>query len=289
MQIKSRFFIIKEIEMKYKVIAGDTLSAIALRARTTVQQILVLNPALRANPNQLSVGEDIALPPQDIQQPGLLPTTPGELGALSEAYETGGRGCVTVSGGNGDAGGVSYGSYQMTSANGGGTVTKFVHSPEFPWANAFVGLIAGSPEFTKKWIEIAKNNPDAFKKAENFFIKRTLFDPLCNKIVREDGVNIMDYSPVLQDVIWSTAVQHGGATNIVHMAFASMRAAGNFNPQAPCFEVDAIKAIYAERGRKNASGTLVNFSRNSPAVQAGVARRFEAECQEAISRIQHAG
>lgn len=37
------------------------------------------------------------------------------LGTLSSRYETGGRGSLTVSGGAGDAGGVSYGTYQMTS------------------------------------------------------------------------------------------------------------------------------------------------------------------------------
>lgn len=282
-------FTIKGSEMKYKIIAGDTLSAIALRARTTVQKIIALNPALRENPNRLFVGEDIILPQQEVQQPGLLPPAAGELGSLSEAYETGGRGCVAVSSGNGDAGGVSYGRYQMTSANGGGTVAKFVRSPEFPWASTFIGLSPGSPEFTEKWIEISKNNSDSFKKSENSFIRKTFFDPLCNKIFREDGVNIMDYSPVFQDVIWSTAVQHGSATDIVHRAFNSMRAAGSFNPKAACFEMDAIKAIYAERGRKDASGVLINFSRNSPAVQAGVARRFESECREAISRLQHVG
>ena len=42
------------------------------------------------------------------------------LGSLSSKYETGGRGPGTVSSGVGDAGGVSYGSYQMTSKPAGG-------------------------------------------------------------------------------------------------------------------------------------------------------------------------
>jgi len=38
------------------------------------------------------------------------------LGDLSSKYETGGNGPTTVSSGKGDAGGVSYGSYQMIAA-----------------------------------------------------------------------------------------------------------------------------------------------------------------------------
>jgi hypothetical protein len=39
----------------------------------------------------------------------------------------------------------------------------------------------------------------------------------------------------------------------------------------PEFDKKLIKAIYAERGRKDAQGKLVYFSRNSPEVQKGVA------------------
>ncbi|UTA52912.1 hypothetical protein L3D22_10985 [Lysobacter soli] len=54
-----------------------------------------------------------------------------DLGALSATYETGGRGSATVSGGHGDAGGASYGAYQMTSKPNGGTVRRFLNSEDF--------------------------------------------------------------------------------------------------------------------------------------------------------------
>lgn len=273
--------------MKYKVTAGDTLSAIALRAGVNVQDLLALNPPLRASPNTLSIGEEIDIPQNTAKKNNQSSSHTNEIGSLSEAYETSGRGPATVSGGIGDAGGISYGSYQMTSANGGGTVTNFVQSPEFPWHDEFIGLRAGSPAFTQKWLEVVKNNPIKFKESENAFIKRNLFDPLCQKIMREDGVDIFNSSSVLQDVVWSTAVQHGGATNIVHLAFNSMREAGSFAPQAANFERNAIYAIYAERGKKDTSGTLVHFSKNSYPVQEAVARRFLSEQQEAISRLQN--
>ena len=79
------------------------------------------------------------------------------LGQLSIRYETGGRGPGTISSGSGDAGGVSYGSYQMTS-RGGGTVGRFVADPAFPFKDRFAGLAPGSPEFTAAWRERWQQN-----------------------------------------------------------------------------------------------------------------------------------
>src|SRR5262249_33985356 len=53
------------------------------------------------------------------------------LGMLSEKYETGGRGPGTMSSGVGDAGGISYGSYEMTS-KGGGTRSDVRRRPDLP-------------------------------------------------------------------------------------------------------------------------------------------------------------
>jgi len=55
----------------------------------------------------------------------------------------------------------------------------------------------------------------------------------------------------MQDVIWSTAVQHGPNANIVQQAFEQMRDAGTFNIANPGFERNAIKALsLCVRGRK---------------------------------------
>ncbi|BFO09460.1 hypothetical protein GGER_19700 [Serratia rubidaea] len=90
-----------------------------------------------------------------------------DLGTLSSKYETGGRGSQTVSGGAGDAGGASYGAYQMTSKTTkrvhgqlrsfvGGTVKIFISDTSFKWKNEFAGLIPGSSEFTSKWKNVVK-------------------------------------------------------------------------------------------------------------------------------------
>lgn len=286
--------------MRYTVNPGDTLSAIARRRGISLNDLLNANPVLRANPDRINVGQEIELPggvspaaPSPSAAPGGKPVQAAQtrsrvLGALSTKYETGGRGPTTVSGGVGDAGGVSYGSYQMTSANGG-TVARFVSQSDFPWRDDFVGLTPGSAEFSAKWVEIAARWLDNFEAVEHEFIKRTHFDPLREKILTEDGIDITRCSHALQDAIWSTAVQHGPYTKVVHLAFDQMRPAGRFDPSAADFDRNAIVAIYGERGRKDARGVLVHFSANSQAVQNGVAQRFQNELADALRMLDAAG
>jgi hypothetical protein len=203
------------------------------------------------------------------------------LGQLSEKYETGGRGPGVVSTGAGDAGGASYGSYQMTSKPGGGTVGRFVTQPDFPFRGKFAGLTPGTAAFSNVWKQLAQTDRDEFQSSQHDFIKKTHFDPLVSKIVREDGVNVLTRSNALQDVIWSTAVQHGPGANVPHVALANIKT----RPGDPTFDEDFIRAIYAERGRKKPDGSLARFSRNSPAVQKGVAQRFQNEQRDALAML----
>jgi murein DD-endopeptidase MepM/ murein hydrolase activator NlpD len=285
--------------MDYKVKAGDTLSKIAKRNGVSLAQLLKANPQIK-NPNMIRVGQLINLPDTSTETTQPLPSNvvpvvtavavgaaagalgaaiAEALGALSAKYETGGRGPGTVSTGAGDRGGVSYGSYQMASKLG--VATRFVTEAGFPWVAEFQNLKAGSAEFTACWKRIATNEPDAFQKCQHDFIKKTHYDLLVAKILKEDGLDVNTRSRALQDVVWSTAVQHGGATSIVHKALARVTAAKT----DPGFDEQLIRAIYAERGKKKADGTLAYFSRNSPNVQKGVANRFKNELQDALALL----
>ena len=58
--------------------------------------------------------------------------------------------------------------------------------------------------------------------------------------------------------------------------------------QDPTLQVEdekLIRAIYAERGRKDAKGVLVHFSKNSLKVQQGVAARFVNELKDALKML----
>jgi murein DD-endopeptidase MepM/ murein hydrolase activator NlpD len=285
--------------MTYTIKAGDTLSKIATRNGVSLAQLLKANPQI-SNPNKIKVGQVINLPNStttstDNTQPlptKVVPATPTatapgalgqaiaeELGSLSAKYETGGRGPGTVSTGAGDPGGVSYGSYQMATKMG--TVKKFVTQQGFQWAQDFANLTAGTAQFTAVWKRIAAEQTDAFQAAQHAFIKKTHYDLLAAKILTDDSLDVNSRSRALQDVVWSTAVQHGGATPIVHRACATLTC----KPADSNYDEQLIRAVYAERGRKKADGNLAYFSKSSPSVQASVAKRFKNELQDALAML----
>jgi LysM repeat protein len=277
--------------MRYMVRPGDSLSKIANAHGLGLAQVLAANPQFRANPDGIRVGDVVEIPDGAPPMPPAAAVTPTpaagahhQLGKLSEQFETGGRGPGTVSSGVGDAGGVSYGSYQMTSKNGG-TVGQFVSKPDFRWRDDFRGRTPGSPEFTAKWKAIAAASPEPFQAAQHAYIKATHFDVLVEDVRNDDGLDVTTRSAALQDVVWSTAVQHGPNSPVVHRAFAVLRNQGGQNANAPDFDRALIKAIYAERGRRDAEGKLVYFAKNSPAVQDGVAKRFVREEREALRML----
>jgi hypothetical protein len=149
--------------MIYTIKRGDSLSRIATAHGVTLAKLLESNPDYKLHPDRINVGDRIEIPDEAAEPDAesVTEVTKPILGRLSEKYETGGRGPGTVSSGSGDAGGVSYGSYQMTSRNGG-TVGRFVSQPGFPWQETFQGLEPGSDEFTTAWRTLAEEHPEDY-------------------------------------------------------------------------------------------------------------------------------
>ena len=290
--------------MTYTVKPGDTLSKIAMRNGVSLAQLIQANPQI-SDPNKIRVGDVINVPndavttentkplPSNIPAATAAATVPAantaagalgealaeELGALSAKYETGGRGPGVVSTGAGDYGGVSYGSYQMASKMG--IPTRFVTQPGFPWLQDFANLTAGTAQFTAVWKRIATEQTDAFQKAQHAFIKKTHYDLLVAKILGDDNLDVNTRTRAVQDVVWSTAVQHGGATPIVHRACATL----SCKQTDPDYDEQLIRAIYAERARKKPDGGLAYFSKSSAGVQTGVANRFKNELLDALALL----
>ncbi len=275
--------------MVHIVKKGDSLIKIARAYGVTLADLINANPWYKSDPDRINVGDMIEIPkirqdPSKGIEAGLLKAR-RQLGKLSEKYETGGRGAGTVSGGVGDYGGVSYGSYQMTS-RGGGTAGKFVSQPDFRWKEDFKDLEPGTRVFSEKWKELAGKYPDDFFEAQHAYIKKTHFDPLAINIKNEYNLDITSRSYALQDVIWSTAVQHGPYTAVVKRALETLKKGKVLDISDSEFDKKLIKAIYAERGRKNDKGILVYFSKNSPDVQRGVAKRFVNEEKDALDMLE---
>lgn len=202
--------------------------------------------------------------------------TSHELGALSARYETSGRGPGAVSSGQGDAGGVSYGSYQLASKLN--RPEEFLANEGAHWASEFHGAKSGSPMFSTAWKAVAAREPNTFHAAQHAFIKRTHYDFQIAHVLKATGVNLDRWSDAVRDAVWSTAVQHGPTNALVIRVMKG----------DPPHDRALLIALYAERGRRKADGNLLYFSKNSPAVQASVAARFRAELKDALAMLAKA-
>ncbi len=285
---------------------GENLSTIAKHNRTSVQQLVRDNPALAKNPNLVRTGQRLVIAdrfersPGASNQPRSAPSSAArdsgfvdgpasrsgkpssapageELGSLSRRYEAKGPG--TVSTGKGDRGGVSYGSYQFASKTG--SAQKFVDGLKTThpsYHQALAGKKPGSPEFSAAWKQLAAKDPKGFDRAQHEAIAKTHYEPSAAKIKGDTGVDLNSRSKALRDVAWSTSVQHGPKNDIFKKALAG-------KDPSKMSDADIIKAVYAERGRKGANGSLVHFSKNSPAVQRSVSERFKSEQKEALKQL----
>ena len=130
-----------------------------------------------------------------------MSSTDWRLGQTSERYESGGRGAGTISTGAGDRGGVSYGTYQLSSKMG--TLQEYLDSS--PYGRHFEGLTPTSREFNDKWRELARTDP-GFAQDQHDFIKKTHYDVQVEKLEKA-GIDLSDRGPAVQDALWSTSVQ----------------------------------------------------------------------------------
>jgi hypothetical protein len=73
---------------------------------------------------------------------------------------------------------------------------------------------------------------------------------------------------------------------VVHLAILALGGAQALLPADLERDCQLIVAVYAERGRRNADGNLAYFSKNSKAVQDGVARRFVDEGRDALRMLE---
>ena len=202
-------------------------------------------------------------------------TKPREIGSLSRRYESNGN-PATVSTGLGDPGGKSYGAYQLSSKKGTATeYSNYLNRTNPDLAKDFAGKKPGTAEFDAAWKQAAARDPEGFLRSQHDFIKQSHYDPAAEGVKKSTGLDVSQRSDALRDVMWSTAVQHrNGASGIVQKALAGR------DPNTMT-DNQIIDAIYAERGRKNASGKMVYFGKSSPAVQRGVSNRFENERRDA--------
>lgn len=199
------------------------------------------------------------------------------LGVLSETFESNGDpGAI----GNDSTGGPSYGQYQIATKTGtmasflkflARTNTGFANKLEVAGGNA--GAASKSATFVAAWKELARD--PAFRAAQHSFIKATHYDPF---IQRERGTlefDINTRSLALQNVAWSTAVQHGPANKVFENALNTRRPLSALSEQA------IINAVYDER-----SNVDRYFSKSTPAVKQSIKKRFVTERANALHMLE---
>lgn len=193
----------------------------------------------------------------------------GTLGNLSAAHE--GKTIDRVSSGENDPyGGVSYGTWQLSSKQG--SVSSFIKwlieqgyeagpflaksDPVYEMGMAYDGhdLIPGTPEFTQRWHDAVNKYGASFEKAYAQYFKENYYDNFTKNLEQDFGFDANKRSDAVRQVLWSTSVQHGtgGAYKIMKDA-ANLAGVPNIS-----WLTDEQLISYIYQARKNAFPQDIN-------------------------------
>lgn len=188
----------------------------------------------------------------------------------------------TISQNPNDAGGWSYGLYQLASKPGAvqGFVAWLQQLPQ-PWKNyGDVLAVAGDPcwdaSFVTAWQSIAAIDPGHFGQLQDDYAAERYFSPAVDILVASYGFDIVPRSLPLKQVLFANAVQHGpryGAEAFRDGADAAGR------PLPDMADADIIRAVYDNKIAAPA------WSSGSPACRPGLFARWERERDTALALL----
>jgi hypothetical protein len=188
----------------------------------------------------------------------------GDLGSISAAFESGGRGVGTISTGKGDNGGVSYGKHQLATNNG--SMTNFLRSEEGQkYYNDFRGLKAGSKEFNDKYTEVTKRDGEGMEKAQGAYNKKQNYDPVASWFTEQYDVDLEKRSRALKEVVYSIGTQYGPSTGkrVIADALGNRDVAGMDDADVISRLQDTRAATVSERFRSSDSKTKDSIYRRA--------------------------
>ena len=217
---------------------------------------------------------------------GMADTGPG---ALAAKFESGSEGISAI--GYDSKGGTSYGKYQIASRVG--TMAAFIEYLGEKAPDLAKRLQAAGPSNTggrtgkmpTEWRNIAAAEPVRFEKLQEDFIRTSHFEPAMRSISESTGLGFDNMPAPLQEVLFSTAVQHGpfGAVRIFNQALTSV----GINKLQPAGKSvtesfkragrQLIKQVYALRAGQFVSSTT--------GVQTAVKNRLHQEMNEALDML----
>lgn len=211
---------------------------------------------------------------------------PGQykLGTLSGLYESGNGQKLWNNGNLDKTGGWSYGTYQIATQNG--TMNDylkylqqhpdyqhFYHSLQQAGGNNMA--LTGDAQFKNTWADLSKNS-DFLQSQQDFIVAKKL-DPALRRISDIKGLNLEDRSPVIKDVLYSTATQHGegGAAHVMHRRF------GNNADVSTLSDEEIINQIYDERSDVNH-----HFKSSPQNIKDSTKKRFQNEKTKALELLK---
>ena len=172
-----------------------------------------------------------------------------QIGTLSAAMESNGGKQLWNNGNLDKAGGWSYGTYQIATKNGtmNDYLTHLQKNPNYQGyyntlqqAGGYNAALIGDGQFKNAWADLS-NDKNFLQSQQDFIIDKKL-NPAIRYVNDIKGLDFDKRSPVVKDVMFSTATQHGegGARDIFHNALGYD--ASNLTDE------DIINRIYQERG-----------------------------------------
>lgn len=202
------------------------------------------------------------------------------LGSLAAQFESGKAGISAI--GYDQVGGTSYGKYQIASRVG--SMNNFLKFLDAEAPDLSRRLRAAGPANTggrrgkmpEVWQKIAAEQPARFEALQEKFIHDSHYAPALDAVTKSAGINPERLSPAMQEVLWSTAVQHGpaGAARIFNRA--SSRIGKVENRQAERKMIDSVYAIRAEQ-----------FGSSTDEVRAAVRSRLRQEKALALAMLKN--
>ena len=259
---KSNFDInnqVREAELKRQKDEAQRLKALAGFGP------LALGSALNyQTPENRAISEAAMQAISEIKPSGKKFNPDADLGVLSSTYESNGDpGCI--SSGAKDAGGKSYGAWQIASKTG--TLMEYINFAK----DTYPELTTASPasvDFDAIWKAIAQKDPQGFLQNQYEFIKKTHFDPVL-QYARSRGLDTSNRAVL--SALWSQSVQHGyeGNKKIIDNTLAAI--SGSKDPET------IIRALYSARS-KYVSGLDMD-----PDTKASVLNRYVNETSDAIA------
>lgn len=204
-----------------------------------------------------------------------------QIGTLSARHETQG-GPGTISSGEGDLGGKSYGTYQFSSTyEVPDAFVRWLSKRDDALGNYGKVLqesgAVGSSGFDRQWKKLAEIDSVGFNKVQHEYVKEQYYDVSAKKLESDYGIDINKKSLALKNVLWSNAVQHGTHYGAEIFEDAAKLAG---KPIDTMTDHEFIYYIYEEK--------LINkeWSSGSPDQRLGLENRWRTEREEALELLE---